>query len=463
MGLYFTLVNIKYFTVFNIGLQFGIIETRSDIMAKDTNVSLRSLNIYQVFLRQHTEEGTFLSLIKDLPRIKTLGMDYVYLLPIHPIGVLQRKGSVGSPYSIKDYRGINKDYGTEEDFVKLIKSANEEGLKIMIDVVFNHTSHDAVLLEEHPEWYFRRDGKLAGKVGDWWDITDLDFSHRGLWDYLIETLVKWAKLGVDGFRCDVAPMVPQAFWLEAREAVKKVNPNVIWLSETMHGEFVKYIRDSGFDAMSDSETYEAFDICYDYDIHHDFLGYVEGRVPLNDWLKAILRQDYIFPKNYVKLRNLENHDQERIAHHVKDPLKLLNLTGTLFFLKGATMIYAGQEYGVTKRPDLFEVDKVDFSIKNTDIRNLIHRMSHLKKDSLFQTGVFNIHLQSIEAAVISFENKQSMTYGIFNLGQVSGEVEVTLPDGIYQNILYPNQVEVKHGKLKLTDKPMVLFGLKQTL
>jgi glycosidase len=258
-------------------------------------------------------------------------------------------------------------------------------------------------------------------------------------------------------------MVPQAFWLEAREAVKKVNPSLIWLSETVHGEFVKYIRDSGFEAMSDSETYEAFDICYDYDIHNDFLGYVHHHKPLNDWLKAMQRQEYTFPKNYIKLRNLENHDQERIAHFIKDPMKLLNMTATLFFLKGATMIYAGQEYGVTKRPDLFEVDKVDLSNHNLELRNLIHRMSHLKKDSLFQTGLYNIHLQDKEAIVISYENKNSMTFGIFNVGQVKGEVEVKLPDGTYQNILYPNQVVVKDGKLTLTDKPMVLFGLKQNI
>lgn len=432
-------------------------------MAKDTKERLRSLNIYQVFLRQHTKEGTFVSLVADLPRIKTLGMDYIYLLPIHPIGKANRKGTVGSPYSISDFRGINPDFGSEADFVTLINKAHAEGLKVMIDVVFNHTSHDAILLKEHPEWYYKKNGKLAGKVGDWWDITDLDFSHRGLWDYLIETLVKWAKLGVDGFRCDVAPIIPQAFWLEARTAVKAVNPELIWLSETVHGEFLKFIRDSGFEAMSDSETFEVFDICYDYDIHHDFLGYVEGKYPLNVWLKAMLRQEYIFPKNYVKLRNLENHDQERIAHYMTDPLKLLNMTATLFFLKGATMIYAGQEYGATKRPDLFEVDKVDLSVKHIEIRNLIHRMSHLKKDSLFQTGIFHIHLQDIEAAVISYENKNSMTFGIFNLGHIKGEVTVSLPDGTYQNILYPNQVVVKDGKLTLTDKPMVLFGLKQNI
>lgn len=432
-------------------------------MAKDTHVGLRSINIYQVFLRQHTEAGTFLSLIKDLPRIKTLGMDYIYLLPIHPIGEVRRKGTIGSPYAIKDYRAVNPDLGTLDEFKTLIKQANDQGLKIMMDIVFNHTAHDANLLSLHEEWYYKKDNKLSGKVGDWWDITDLDFSHRGLWDYLIETLIEWTKIGVEGFRCDVAPMLPQAFWLEARQKVKDINPNVIFLAETMHGGFVKYLRDLGFDAMSDSETFEAFDICYDYDIHDEFLGYLEGKKPLNDWLNGIKRQEYLFPKNYVKLRNLENHDQERIAHHIKDPVKLLNMTATLFFLKGATMIYAGQEYGISKKPDLFELDKIDFSTKNIEIRNLIHRMSHLKKDSLFQNGKFEVHLQEKETVVISYENKHSITYGIFNLGKEDGMIAVNLPEGTYQNILYPNQVTVKDGKLELSEKPMVLFGLKQNI
>lgn len=433
-------------------------------MAQDTKVTLRSLNFYQIFLRQHTKEGTFLSLIEDLPRIKTLGMDFIYLLPIHPIGIEHRKGSVGSPYSIKDYRAINKDHGTIEEFKTLVDQAHKQGLKVMIDVVFNHTSFDSVLLEEHQEWFFRRNGKLAGKVGDWWDITDLDFNHPELWDYLIETLVYWANMGVDGFRCDVAPLIPMEFWIHARAAVKKVNKDLIWLSESVHGGFIKYIRDNGFDAASDSETYQAFDILYDYDIHDEYLGYLKGEKPLNDWLNQMIRQEYVYPKNYVKLRNLENHDQERVAHYIKDEHRLLNINGLLYFLKGATMIYAGQEYGVSKRPDLFEIDKVNMKVpKNLDIRNLIHRMAHLKKDSLFQSGIFNIHIQDLEAAVVSYENKNSMTVGIFNVGNVEGEVKVNLVDGIYQNILYPNSVEVKDGKVELTEKPMVLFALKKNV
>lgn len=432
-------------------------------MAKNTNLNLRSINIYQVFLRQHTEEGTFLSLIDDLERIKHLGMDYIYLLPVHPIGEEKRKGSIGSPYSIKDYRSLNEDYGSFEDFEKLINEAHKRGLKVMMDVVFNHTSHDAVLLDTHPEWYYREGGKLKGKVGDWWDITDLDFSFPELWDYLIDTLLMYVRLGVDGFRCDVASMIPVDFWVHLRRAARNINPNVIFLAESIHIEHVKHTRDKGFYAASDSELYEAFDILYDYDIHHHFMNYLNKEGSLNDWLKAINAQESVYPENYVKLRNLENHDQPRIAELVNDEMKLLNITALQFFLKGATMIYAGQEYGVRKKPDLFEVDKIDLTPKHMDVRNLIHRMSHLKKDSLFQTGTFKIHLQDIEVAVLSYENETSITYGIFNLGKVSGEVSIELYDGVYQNILYPNQAKVTDHKVNVTEKPLVIFALKKNI
>ncbi|NLN50082.1 MAG: alpha-amylase [Acholeplasmataceae bacterium] len=429
-------------------------------MAKDTNLKLRSQNIYQVFLRQHTKEGTFLSLIADLARIKSLGMDYLYLLPIHPIGEKNRKGSIGSPYSIKDFRATNPDYGTIEDFEKLVKEAHNHGLKVMIDIVFNHTSHDSVLIKEHPEWYKYKEGKLTTRVPEWWDIVDLDFSNKDLWEYLIETLEFWTTKGIDGFRCDVAPLIPMEFWLEARKRVQKINPNIVFLSESVHLSFVKLLRDSGYYAASDSETYKAFDILYDYDIHQEYLDYIEKKDSLNNWLESIIRQESLYPANYIKLRNLENHDQPRIASFITNPNKLLNMTALLGYLKGTMMIYAGQEYGVSNRPDLFELDQIDLTPNNMEIRDLIHRLGHLRKDQLFQTGVFNIHLQDVEVAVLSYENETSIAFGIFNVGNKKGEIKIPLPDGIYQNILYPNQVEVKDNRVKLSQKPIIIFSMK---
>ncbi|HHT39607.1 MAG: alpha-amylase family glycosyl hydrolase [Acholeplasmatales bacterium] len=430
-------------------------------MAENTKTSLRNLTIYQVFLRQHLK-GTFKSLEKDLNRIRNLGIDIIYLLPVHPIGELQRKGSVGSPYSIKDYLAIDDTFGTMEDFKALIKAAHQLNLKIMIDIVFHHTALDAKLLATNPEWYYYKNGKLSGKVGDWSDITDLDFEKQPLWDYLIEVLLYYAKIGVDGIRADVASLIPIEFWLKARKALLKENPDFIMLAESVHLGFVKEIRDQGFYAASDSETYQAFDILYDYDIHDLFLNYLSDKGNLNRWLEAIVKQESIYSNNYVKLRNLENHDQDRIASYFSAD-KLLQINALLFFLKGTTMIYAGQEYGVSKKPNLFENDVIDLTPKNEQLTNLIIKLANFKKDSLFSEGNFKIHFQDKEIAVITYQNAHSIALGVFNLGNEKGFITVPFPDGVYDNILYPQKLSITNAQMELTEKPIVLFTIKKEL
>jgi len=205
-------------------------------MAKDTDISLRNMTIYEVYVRNHSEKGDFNSVTDDLERIKSLGTDIVWLMPIHPVGKLNRKGSLGSPYSIYDYMQISEDYGTLDDFINLLNRAHQLNLKVMIDVVYNHTSHDSIYLTENPDFYYKKsDGSLGNKVADWSDIIDLDYANRKLWDKQIESLKYWASLGVDGFRCDVASMVPIEFWLEARQKLKEINPDIIMLAETIEG------------------------------------------------------------------------------------------------------------------------------------------------------------------------------------------------------------------------------------
>ena len=173
-------------------------------MAFDTDTSLQNQIIYSVFVRNHTKEGTFRGLISDLDRIRSLGTDIIWLMPIHPIGEMKRKGSLGSPYANRDYRSINPEYGTIEDFRALADAVHARGMLIMIDVVYNHTSPDSVLWNEHPEFFYKKpDGRPGNHVGEWTDVIDLEYNNRELWDYQIETLKGWADI-VDGFRCDVA-------------------------------------------------------------------------------------------------------------------------------------------------------------------------------------------------------------------------------------------------------------------
>ena len=229
-------------------------------MAKNTDIKLRDNVIYSIYVRNHTKEGTFRAIEPDLDRIKELGTDIIWFMPIHPIGVKGKKGTLGCPYANRDYRTVNPEYGTMEDFKSLVNLIHEKEMKCIIDVVYNHTSPDSVLVTEHPEFFHRKEnGEMGNRVGDWSDVVDLDYNNRDLWEYQVESLKFWAGI-VDGFRCDVASLVPLDFWRYAREEVSKVNPNCIWLAETIEYGFIKYCRGLGYKVASDCEMYDAFDM-----------------------------------------------------------------------------------------------------------------------------------------------------------------------------------------------------------
>ena len=424
---------------------------------KKTSSKLRNLVIYQVFVRNHSPEGNFAGLRRDLGRIRDLGVDFVYLLPIHPIGLKNRKGTLGSPYSIRDYREINPEYGTMADFQALVEDVHGHGMKLMIDVVYNHTSRDSRLLSEHPEWFYRNAaGEFANRVGEWWDVTDFDFrKDKALWVELADTLSMYAAMGVDGFRCDVASLVPVAFWTYARKVVAKVNPHVVWLSESVHGGFVKYIRDRGFDAWSEAEIYGAFDMAYDYDVQPYMEQYLQGKHPLRDYLEALRRQEEIYPRDYVKMHNVENHDNPRIAALVgNDPDRIRNWHAFTFFLKGSAMIYAGAEFSSDRRPDLFDKDPV---VRREDISDFIRILARLKKKPVFATGIYDLTAPAVDGvAVATFENDREKYVGVFNLGGVTGGAAVPIPDGRHRNLLDGTSVPVVGGTIVLGKKPIAV-------
>src|SRR5690606_5044042 len=176
--------------------------------------------------------------------------------------------------------------------------------------------------------------------------------------------------------------------------------------------FIKYLRDLGFDAYTDSQMYEAFDVCYDYDIYSFMNGYLNHSNSLERYLYEIWRQEAIYPKNYVKLRSFENHDQERLASKTKDENQLIHMTALQFFLRGMPMIYAGQEHKISKRPDLFEIDPIQWNKENS-IEPLIRKLAQIKKDPLFINGIFEV-VKSKDVAVLSYKNDKETMYGIFN-------------------------------------------------
>jgi len=408
-------------------------------MAKQTNLDLRNQVIYQVYPRQYSNEGTFEALRKDLDRIVDLGVSILYLLPIHPIGHVGRKGVDGCPYSISDYYGIAEELGTMNDFDRLVEEAHQKGLKVMLDIVFNHTSRDSKLTKEHPEWFYKNeDGGFANRIGDWSDVTDLTYEDPKQWTYLIDNLIFWAKK-VDGFRCDVAPLVPLEFWQEAREAVEKVSEGHVWLTESVHPHFIQYIRSLGHDAHSDGEMYQVFDIGYDYDIDDFYEGYLKGEVSFSSYIEAVEKQDFMYPKNYIKLRAFENHDKSRLSAKVKDEYMFKNMLAMSFFFKGTPMLYNGVEVMSTKHLTLFDKDPIDWH-EHEDITSFLKQLIALKKHPLNRDGHFKVHFKD-GGAVLSYELNNQKMVGLFN---VEGTLlqNIPLEPGTYKNALTNQDITI---------------------
>ncbi len=424
-------------------------------MTVDTPAAYRNLVIYEVYVRNHGPSGTFADVEADLPRIRDLGVDVVWFMPIHPIGVEARKGSLGSPYSISDYRAVNPEYGTREDFGRLIGRAHDLGMKTMIDVVYNHTSHDSRLVLEHPEFFHQdTDGRPVTTVPEWSDVIDLRHGQPGLTEELISTLEEWARFGVDGFRCDVASIVPAAFWRTARDRVARVKPGVIWLAESVHAAWVAGRRASGLTGHSDSELYDAcFDLTYDYDIWPLFQAAVRGDVPAGRYLEMLRFQDCIYPASFVKLRCAENHDQLRIMALAQDRSRALAWTAFTAFNRGAFLIYGGQESAAAKTPSLFDLDPVDWA--GYGLSRYLARLAALKKDPAQVSGKL-VFLASEPAIQAAWVHDAGNLYGVFNVTSASGEVPVQVPDGRYEDVLGGGHVAVRGGRMPIPGEAVVL-------
>ena len=422
-------------------------------MAKDTPLDHRNLVLYSVYVRNHGPNGTFADLEADLERIHSMGVDVIWLMPIHPIGKVARKGTLGSPYSISDYRAVNPEYGSKDDLAQLLEKAHNMGMRVIIDVVYNHTAHDSVLLADHPDWYHQNEqGQPVTTVPAWSDIIDLNYPNREMEEYLIDTLVDWVKFGVDGFRCDVASLIPIEFWLRARERVAQVNQDAIWLAESTHAGFIGGRRDVGLRAYSDCEVLHAFDMGYDYDIWPIWQAAVTGQVPAARYLEMVRMQNSIYPTNWVKMRCVENHDQARIIALAPSRQQALAWTAFQAFNKGPFMIYGGQESALQHTPSLFADDKVEWG--SYELQPFLTALARLKKETAMREGVFTVSA-SEPAVVAAWESKEHCLLGIFNVDAAPGVVNIPLPDGEYQDLLSGNFVQVTYGQAPIPESAAI--------
>lgn len=425
-------------------------------MAIDTDPRLRHQLIYSVYVRSHSASGDFAGVARDLDRIRDLGVDVIWLMPIYPCGQELMKGSVGSPYAIADYRGINPEYGTMADFVDLVEQIHQRGMRCMLDIVFNHTSPDARLFNEHPEYYVRGpNGEFRSRIPDWEDVYDLDFGQPGVWEYHLETMRHWAQY-VDGFRCDVAPLLPLEFWRRARAEIARLKPGFLWLAETVEPDWIRLNRSRGVACHSDGEMYDAFDVTYDYDVINALRDYAEGKGTLGRYVELLNLQDAWYPGNYVKLRFLENHDRPRIRSYLAEQPELLNWTAFLYFQKGATLLYAGQEMQEQLKPSLFEIEKVVWD-PSLDITDWLRRLRRIKQDPLVSAGDYQLTVApGADTVVASYRDRTGALIGIFPFRCESGAVPVPgVTDGEYRDLIGDGPVRVVDGQVASTGTAIV--------
>ena len=326
---------------------------------------IENQTIYEIYVRAFSKEGTFKGVEKNLTKIQSLGIDVIWFMPIYPIGKLERKGSLGCPYSIKDYFNVNPEYGTNADFKKLVAMAHNLGMRVIIDLVINHVAHDYVNFRKHPELALHdKNGKPARKVADWSDVIDLDYSKKDTWHHVLDIMKYWIKeFDIDGYRCDVAGLVPTEFWEWAMPQIQSLKQDIFMLAEWESPLLHK----------------KAFHSTYDWILYSIMLDVMKGKAPASDVMDWIETKKYIYPKNSLFLRFLENHDKVRAAELLKEK-QLAVLLVLIFSLDGIPLIYNGQEIGASHYPSLFEKETIDWENKNLQINKLIKELILLRKN-----------------------------------------------------------------------------------
>ncbi|HUQ30496.1 MAG TPA: alpha-amylase family glycosyl hydrolase [Pyrinomonadaceae bacterium] len=297
--------------------------------------------IYEIFPRAFSPRGDFNGVTARLDELNDVGVNILWLMPIHPIGQEKKKGTIGSPYAVRDYYAINPDYGTKEDLKRLVAEAHRRGMKVIIDIVANHTAWDSVLMRQ-PDFYTHdAAGKIIPPVPDWADVADLNYDNPRLRDYMIEMLKFWLKeYDLDGFRCDVAGFVPTDFWERARTELERIKPDIVMLAEWDSPDLLT----------------KAFDLDYAWPMHSSLTEVLMGMKPATHIRQAWEDERKKFPRNALHMRFSDNHDERRAIARFGER-GALAASALMFTLDGVPLIYNGMEVGDTAEsgsPALFE-------------------------------------------------------------------------------------------------------------
>lgn len=307
---------------------------------------IKNAVIYEVNVRQYTDEGTFKAFQTHLPRLKELGVDVLWLMPIHPISKVKRKGTLGSPYSVADYTGINPEYGTATDFKQLVDAAHAQGMYVILDWVANHTGWDNAWIT-NASWYTKdRDGNIIHPEGtDWTDVADLNFDSRDMRVAMIAAMKYWVMtFDIDGFRADVAGAVPTDFWNDATSQLNAIKPLFMLAEDASKTDLMReaFLANYGWPFKDFANT-----VGTKYASRNDFVGYL------------LMQRDW-YPKGTFPMNFITNHDEnswngtefKRLGPAVEQ------MAALSFVVPGMPLIYSGQEIGLDRQLAFFEKDPI---------------------------------------------------------------------------------------------------------
>lgn len=390
---------------------------------------IKNASIYELNIRQFSTEGNFQAVHTHLPRLKKMGIKIIWLMPIHPIGEVNRKGCLGSFYSVKDFCGVNPEFGTEEDFQNLVNAIHSHGMYVILDWVANHSSWDNKLTATNPDYYKQTpEGQfLSTKWRDYDDIIEFDYANSGLRKYMTHAMKYWVeKFDVDGFRCDVAAFVPLDFWENVRNELEKVKP-VFMLAEAENRDLHR----------------NAFDATYNWTLWNILHDIAQGRKNARYLAEAYLAEHVAtFPKEGIRVNFIDNHDKNAWEGTPQENFgeALEMMTVFTFLMDGMPLVYSGQEAGLDRSLHFFKRDPIDWKPNSNE--NLFQKIFGLKhRNQALWNGKWGGEMVRIKNDrmddVLSFirEKNGDKVIGIFNFSNAELEVTNRLEEhgGIYQN------------------------------
>lgn len=407
----------------------------------------KNATIYEVNIRQYTPEGTFKAFESHLPRLKDMGIDILWIMPIHPIGQKNRKGNMGSYYSVQDYYGINTEFGSEEDFQHLVDKIHEMGMYVIIDWVANHSAWDNPLVEQHPEWYTRtKEGNFQPTPWyDWDDIIDFDYEQPGIRKYMTEALEYWVKnYDIDGYRCDVAGFMPLDFWNNVRKKLDAIKPVFMlaeWESRDLHKS--------------------AFDMTYSWSLWNKLHEVTVGGKPIHGLIEYMAHDVSTFPQDGYRMTFIDNHDKNSWegtpSSNFGQGLEASMVMAAT--VSGMPLVYSGQEVGLNRSLKFFDKDPIQW--KKHKFFNLYKTLFHLKHENKAlwngKEGGKMVRIYSDQMdKIISFsrEKDDDMVISIFNFSDepVSVNLDTNNFTGAYTD-LFSDTMYMLNGEGNLNLEP----------